>query len=402
MAKKKVGLSEHGERGHALLSASGSHRWMNCTPSAILERDYGEKSTSVYAEEGTLAHELAELYLRRDVLADISDADFDAALGEAMDSELFSEEMLTAVPLYTRYCGEQFAEAQGTCKFAHIELEQKLDLSDYVPGSFGTADCLIISDGVLEVIDLKYGKGVRVEAEWNPQLMLYGLGALAKYSLAYDIDDVRLTIVQPRLDSISSWQISVADLQEWAEKELGPAARKAADGEGDLCAGEWCRFCSVKHRCRALYEQQMEMVREDFGKQPDLLTDEEIADVVLKASDFTKWVDSVVAYAEGKAAEEGKQWPGLKLVEGVSRRKWADEAAAGKAIAERLPELSLDQIYKMTLQPITTFEKVLGKARFASELSDLTVRAQGRPTLVPLSDKRQAFGAAQAAADFAD
>lgn len=399
MAKK--GLQDHAERGHALLSASGSHRWMNCTPSAVMERDYGEKSTSVYADEGTLAHELAELYLGFDVLKSVSEADFNAGLEKVMSHKLFTDEMLAAVPVYTDYCAAQYAESKAFDRCAAIFTEQRLDLSEYVPGSFGTADCIVINDGVLEVIDLKYGKGVPVSADWNSQLMMYGLGALDKYSLAYDITDVMLTIVQPRIDNISSWIISVEDLRDWAERELKPKAGMAATGEGELCAGDWCRFCSVRNRCRELYDRQMEIAKHEFAV-PDLLTDEEIAAVVLKAGEFTKWLSSLVEYAEAKAIDEGKQWPGLKLVEGRSSSKWKDDETVGAEILKRCPDLSDDQVYVTKLNTITAIKKLVTAKRFDTELADLTVKPQGRPALVPLSDKRPAMGAAQAAADFSD
>ena len=193
-------LQKHSQRSHALLSASGAGRWLNCTPSAKLEDEYGEKKSSIYAEEGTLAHELSELYLSKDVLGTINEQDFDSRLEEIMANSLFSEEMLEVVPIYTDYCSAQLAEAKTTNPFAIMEIEQKLDLTAFVPESFGTSDCVIINDNLMEVIDLKYGKGVPVYAEWNKQLMLYGLGALQKYDTMYDISEVRLTIVQPRIN----------------------------------------------------------------------------------------------------------------------------------------------------------------------------------------------------------
>ena len=236
---------KHSQRSHALLSASGAGRWLNCTPSAKLEDEYGEKKSSVYAEEGTLAHELSELYLRKDTLNSISEQDFDQRLEEIMANDLFSEEMLEVVPIYTDYCSEQLAEAKTENPLAVMEIEQKLDLTEYVPESFGTADCVVINDNLMEVIDLKYGKGVPVYAEWNKQLMLYGLGALQKYDTMYDITEVRLTIIQPRINNISSWQISVEELRRWAEEELRPRAELAFEGKGELNAGDWCRFCAV-------------------------------------------------------------------------------------------------------------------------------------------------------------
>lgn len=392
---------KHSERSHALLSASGAGRWLNCTPSAKLEDEYGDKKDTVFTREGTLAHELSELYIKRDTLQSISESDFDARLEEIMANDLFSEEMLDVIPVYTDYCAAQLAEAKTANQLAVMEIEQKLDLTAFVPESFGTADCVIINDNLMEVIDLKYGKGVPVHAEWNKQLMLYGLGALQKYDTMYDISEVRLTIVQPRLDNISSWQVSVEELRKWAEEELKPKAQLAFSGEGELSAGDWCRFCAVRNQCRKLYEQQVEIAKHEFA-EPPLLSDDEIADIVLRVPRLVEWANSVAEYAQNKAVEENKQWPGLKLVEGISRRKWVDEEQAADAISRRCPELSGGEIFTMKLNSITAIEKTVGKKRFAEVLSDMVVKPQGKPTLVPLSDKRPAMGYSQAQADFAD
>lgn len=394
-------LQNHSQRSHALLSASGAGRWLNCTPSAKLEDEYGEKKSSVYAEEGTLAHELSELYLRKDTLNSISEQDFDQRLEEIMANGLFNEEMLEVVPIYTDYCAAELGAAQEDNPYAIMEIEQKLDLTDFVPESFGTADCVVINDNLMEVIDLKYGKGVPVYAEWNKQLMLYGLGALQKYDTMYDITEVRLTIIQPRINNISSWQISVEELRKWAEEELKPKAQLAFNGEGELNAGDWCRFCAVRNQCRKLYEQQLEIAQHEFAK-PALLTDDEIADIVRRTPKLVEWANSIAEYAQKKAIEENKQWPGLKLVEGISRRKWVDEDQASNAIFARCPELSEDEIFNMKLKSITDIEKLVGKVRFKELLSDVVIKPQGKPTLVPLEDKRPAMGYNQAQLDFAD
>lgn len=395
-------LQDHSQRSHALLSASGASRWLSCTPSAKLEDEYGERKSSVYAEEGTLAHELSELYLSRDILGVLGEKEYDSKLEQLMANELFNDEMLDVVPIYTDYCSEQFAEAQTVDPLAVMEIEQKLDLTEYIPESFGTADCCIAYGNVLEVIDLKYGKGVPVYAEWNKQLMLYGLGALRKYDMVYDIAEVRLTIVQPRINNISTWQISADELRQWAEEELKPKAQLAFEGKGELSAGDWCRFCAVRNRCRKLYEQQLEIAKHEFAK-PALLTDEEIADVVKRAPEFISWINSITDYALTQALTEDKQWPGLKIVEGVSRRKWVDdENAVTNTIFARCPELSEDEIFNMKLKSITDIEKIVGKARFKELLSDVVIKPQGKPTLVPLEDKRPAMGYAQAQLDFKD
>lgn len=392
---------KHSQRAHALLSASGASRWLNCTPSAKLEDEYGDKSTSSYAAEGTLAHELAELYLRKDVLENISDADFERSLEEIMANKLFNDEMLEVVPTYTDYCEDQYVEAKKNNDYAIIEIEQKLDLTEYVPESFGTADTVIISDGLMEVIDLKYGKGIPVYADWNKQLMLYALGALRKYDTMYDINEVRVTICQPRINNISSWQISVEELLRWAEEELRPTADMAFRGEGELNAGDWCRFCAVRNQCKKLYEQQFEIAKHEFA-EPQLLTDEEIADIVQRTPKLVEWANSIAEYAKKKAIEENKQWPGLKLVEGRSRRKWIDEDKALETIFEQFPELDEADVTTTKINGITAIEKLVGKKKFFEKLKDVVVTPQGNPILVPLQDKRQAIGVQQAQLDFSD
>lgn len=399
MAGKKK-IENHSGRDHALLSASGAHRWMNCTPSAKLEAEFGERTTSEYAQEGTLAHELAELYLSKDATFDIDRREFEIRLEQIMSSDLFNDEMLDMVPVYTDYCIEQFNEAKADNSLSVMEIEQRLDLTDFIPDGFGTADCVILNDNLMEIIDLKYGRGVAVSAEQNSQLMLYALGALRKYDAFYDISEVRMTIVQPRLGNISSWQISVKELYEWADKELKPKAELAIKGEGELAPGDWCKFCSIKNRCRKLHDQQMEIAKYDF-KLPPLLSDEEVADIALRASKFTDWINSVHEYAQSQAVNNGKKWPGLKLVEGQSRRKWADEDKAA-FIIKNAAKLTDEDIYNMKLKSITEIEKMVGKKAFSDIAKIAVVKPAGKPVLVPESDKRPAMGIDQAKADFAE
>lgn len=393
-------INNHSERSHALLSASGAHRWLNCTPSAVLESQYGDSNkSSVFAEEGTLAHELSELYIKHDILEQIDDQTFSDRFDELMNNELFSEDMLDYVPIYVDYCSDELKEAKTHSTLAVMEIEQKLDLTEFVPESFGTADCVIISDDTMEVIDLKYGKGVPVYAEWNNQEMLYALGALRKYDTMYDISNIKLTIVQPRLNNISTWEIYVKDLLKWANAELKPAANMAFEGKGDLRAGEWCRFCAVKNRCRALYEQQVEIAKYEF-KDPNLLSDDEIADVLQRTPKLIEWANAVSTYALESAVTTGKSWPGFKLVEGISRRKWLDEDKVSEAIFSRMPEATEDQVFDMKLKTITQMEKQFGKKLVDDILSDVIVKPQGKPTLVPLCDKRPALGTEDAKQDF--
>ena len=390
---------EHSKRAHALLSASGASRWMACTPSARLEDEYGEKKTSDYAVEGTLAHELAELYIRKDILENISDDDFSSKLEEIMADSHFTEDMLEYVSVYTDYCEQQFIAAKSENMFAELQVEQKFDLAEYVPESFGTGDSCIISEPVLEIVDLKYGKGVPVYAEWNKQLLLYAIGALRKYDTMYNIEQVRLTIVQPRLNNISSFEISVEDIRDWAETELRPKAQLAFAGQGELVAGDHCKFCSVKNRCKKLYEYNFEIAKHEF-KDARLLTDEEVVDILKRAPQLTEWANSVLVYAQDKAINENKEWPGYKLVEGRSIRKWVDEDLALNTIFARLPELSEDQVLETKLCSLTAIEKLIGKKKFAEVLNDVVIKPEGKPVLVPESDKRPAMGLSQAVKDF--
>lgn len=398
--REKAQIVRHSEREHALLSASAANRWINCTPSAKLEDAEGPRQSSVYAEEGTLAHELGELYISHDVLNTIDDQVFSDRFDEIMNNNLFSEEMLDVVPIYVDYCTEQFKAAKSIDPQASMDIEQKIDLTEFVPESFGTADCVVIGGNLIEVIDYKHGKGVPVYAEWNKQLMLYGLGALRKYDIMFDIEEVRLTIVQPRINNISTWQISVDDLLKWANDELIPAAKLAFAGEGELRAGDWCKFCAVKNRCRALYATNMEVAKHDF-KSPELLSDEEISDILKKLPSFVEWVNSVQEYAKDRAINQGKMWPGFKLVEGTSRRTWiSDEDKIVEEIFSNIPEASEDEIYKTSLKSITEIEKLYGKKRVDEVLSDVIIKPQGKPTLVPITDKRPALGMEEAINDF--
>ena len=389
----------HSKRAHALLSASGASRWLNCTPSAKLEDVYGEKITSPYAAEGTLAHELSELYIRHDVLNSISDEEFNAKFEDIMSNELFSNEMLEMVPVYVDYCTSEYVAARQDNIYATLEIEQKVDLREFIPESFGTADCIIINDKIMEVNDLKYGKGVPVYAQHNKQGMLYALGALRKYDTLYDIEVVKITIVQPRINNISTWEISVDELLDWANDVLKPRAEMAFRGEGELAVGDWCKFCSVKNRCRALYEEQLKLAKYEF-QDPELLTDEEISDILTRAPQLVEWVNSITEYAQRRAIENDKIWPGFKLVAGISRRKWADENTVVEAIFSRFPEATEDQVFDTKLRTISDLEKTFGKKRVTEVLSDVIIKPQGKPTLVPDSDKRPALGLEDAINDF--
>lgn len=392
-------LQEHSKRSHALLSASGASRWLSCTPSAKLEDIHGEKTTSPYAAEGTLAHELSELFIARDILGSVDDNDFNLRFEEIMSNELFSDEMLDVVPMYVEYCQSEFAAALQKDELAEIKIEQKLDLSEYVPESFGTADCVIVCENILQVIDLKYGKGVPVYAHHNKQGMLYALGALREYDTLFCIDTVKITIVQPRINNISTWEISVDELLEWANNELKPKAALAFAGEGELVPGEHCKFCAVKNKCRALYEEQLKIAKYEF-QDAELLTDEEISDILERAPQFIEWVNSITEYAQKRAIEHNKVWPGFKLVAGLSRRRWLNDDNVIEAIFARFPEATEDQVFNTKLKSISEIEKTFGKKRTTELLSDVIIKPEGKPTLVPVSDKRPALGIEDAISDF--
>ena len=369
---------------HAVLSASGSHRWLNCTPSARLELEF-ENTGSEAAREGTAAHALCEHKLKRALhmrsRRPVSDYD--------------SDEMEECTDAYVDFVMEQYEAAKQVCEDPVILIEQRLDFSCYVPDGFGTGDCLIISDDRLHMIDFKYGMGVLVEAEDNPQMKLYALGALAVYDALYDIREVSMTIFQPRRENVSTWTIPVEDLKVWAENELKPRAKKAYDGEGEYLPGEWCTFCRAAVRCRARAEEKLKLAQTEF-RMPPLLTDAEIEDILTVLPDLTKWANEISAYALDAALNHGKEWNGFKVVEGRSVRKYRDEAA----VAEAAKEAGYKDIYRQSLIPLTEMQRLMGKDKFEEVLGGLITKAPGRPTLVPKSDKRPAMNVSNAINEF--
>jgi len=387
------------EREHALLSASGAKRWMTCTPSAQIEETFPE-SKSEYADEGSFAHKYAELQLKKE-LGFINKKEFKKQADILMKDPFYSTALEEYIQSYVTIVMERVAEAKTRCKDPIIMLEQKLDFSQWVPEGFGTGDVIIIADGVLEVIDLKYGKGVAVSAEDNPQLRLYGVGALSQYDNLYDIETVRTTIIQPRLDSVSSDSISAKDLYVWAENEVKPKAEQAMAGEGEFVSGDHCRFCRAKAQCRKRADANLELARYDF-KEPSLLTDEEIADVLTKVDQLQSWVSDVKAFALDQAENHGKKWTGWKLVEGRSNRMYSDRTAVAETLL--IAGYEDEKIYEpKEIRGITAMEKVLGKKTFEDLLNEFIIKPVGKPTLVPESDKRPEINSIQSAvADFAE
>lgn len=390
--------ANHTQRAHALLSASGASRWLNCTPSARLEEEFGKDETSAYAAEGTLAHEFAELIIRHTILKELSQADFEARYYELLENDLYTEDMLDYVYQYVDYVKDELAASSVDTKDAILIIEEKVDLRQWIPESFGSCDAIIIADGTMKVMDLKYGKGVPVSAIGNKQLMLYALGAYDKYSIMYDIVNVDLHIVQPRINNINSWSVDAEELLKWAENTVIPAAKLAFNGQGQLKVGDWCKFCKVKARCRELYKANIELAKYDFASPQDLLTDEEIADIIDKVPRLVEWANSVLTYATEEAIENGKVWPGHKLVAGRSTRKFTNEIDVANTLIDN--GFERDTIFDTKLKSLTALERVTGKKAFEALLGSYVVKSEGKPTLVPLSDKRPAIGAEDAINDF--
>lgn len=369
---------------HALLSASGAHRWLNCTPSARLESGEPE-STSAAAEQGTAAHALAEHKLRRAL----------KQRSKRPVSAWIDDEMETLTDDYVAYVQEHISIAQETCGDPQVLIEQRLDFRHIVPGGFGTGDCVIIAEPTLQIIDLKYGQGVLVEAANNPQLMLYALGALHAFASLYDIERVAVTIYQPRRANVDTWETSVAELQHWAEIEVKPKAELASTGEGEFCPGSWCQFCKIAPTCRARTEANLQLAKLEFAP-PAELSDVEIADVLTRILQLKTWASDVEAYALSKAVNQGVVFEGFKLVAGRSIRKYTSETDVAKA-AEAA---GYRDIWDRKLITLTAMEKLMGKSAFNEILGDLVTKPAGKPTLVPASDKRPALDLVSAATDF--
>lgn len=370
----------HADRDHALLSASSAHRWINCTPSPYLEVQHPDTASDA-AAEGTAAHELAEHKLRQHL---------DLPTTRPV-SEWDSEEMDDYTDQYADHVMAELQRARETDPAAFLAIEERLDFSHIVPDGFGTGDALIVSDYTLTIVDLKYGKGVEVSAVGNPQMRLYALGALATYGAIYDIEQVRMVIFQPRLGNVSVEEISVDDLTTWAEGVVRPAAEKAAAGEGELQAGDWCRFCRHAAQCPALAADMFAPIPTSAehvpaAPDPDTLTDTQIATIVAHAGELKKWLTKVESYALAQATG-GHDYPGLKLVEGRSVRKYTDEDDVAKAV-----EAAGEDPYKpREVLGITAMTKLLGKKRFQELLGDYVHKPEGKPALVPASDKRPAL-----------
>ena len=364
---------------HATLSASSSYRWLNCPPSVRICENYADVTTD-YALEGTDAHALCEYQLKQSLGIPAEDP--------IENLTWYNAEMEGCAAGYAAYVMELLEDAKKTCADPVVMIEQRVDFSRWVKDGFGTADCILIADGVLHIVDYKHGKGVEVSAEKNPQMMLYALGALEIFDGIYDIETVRMTIYQPRLSNISIFEMSKDALFEWANTELTQKAQLAYEGKGDFHSGEWCRFCKAKAECRERAKANLELAKYEFT-EPPLLGDAEIADILGKLDGLTSWAADVKEYALQQAIG-GKKWPGWKLVEGRSNRKYRSDADVADVVAHA----GFDP-YEHKVRGITAMQMLLGRSRFEELLSPYIEKPQGKPTLVPESDKRPAYEPAQ-------
>ena len=377
---------------HALLSPSAAHRWMNCTAAPLLEKDV-EDNGSTFADEGTLAHAYCAKKLKEFLGLAVDEEKAEIA---QLDEQYHSGEMDEYTDTYKTIVLEKFNAARAKTKDAQLLVEVKLDFSHYVPDAFGTSDAIIIADGVMEVIDFKYGKGVKVSAVENPQMMIYALGAWDLFNFEYDIRKVRMTIVQPRIDNISEFELNAADLINWAVDELQPKANEAYAG-GKQKPGNWCQFCKVKPNCKALSSMCIEA--QQANPDPRKISKEVMESTILPLlSTFKTWLTGVEEYSLEQALS-GVQYQGFKIVEGRSVRKITNPTAVMDLLDKE--GFAKEAYIKPTeLRSITDLEKLIGKKRFGAICAEYINKPQGKPTLVPESDKRPAFN--QAADDFKD
>ena len=375
---------------HASLSASGAERCMNCPPSALMEKQFPDKG-SVYAAEGTTAHAYAELLLKIKY-QNLPNKEAEAEIERITGTEFWNGEMKDSISRYVDLVEEAVNEARKICPDPKIMFEQRLDFSEFVPGGFGTGDVVIVADDMVQVIDLKYGKGVPISAIGNPQLRLYGIGAMLEYQLLYDINRVKMTIIQPRLDNISTEELPAAGLMTWAENKVRPKAKLAAAGEGEQTVGPWCQFCRAAATCRARAEHNLELMKYEF-RDPDFLEQDEIAEILGRIPELTNWAKAVSDHALSQALA-GEHYEGWKLVEGVSRRRIDDQAAAQAALSSAGYE-SEDFLKPVELKGITDLEKLVGKKKLSELIGDYIVKPEGKPVLVPETDKRPELNRAE-------
>lgn len=381
---------------HHDLGASGAKRWMSCPGSVKLSKQFPQGS-SKFADEGSLAHAAAEaLIAGTDPAEDLKDKIVEFYQNNRDMSGSY-ESMIRILEPYADYVHEAFNEALAADKLSQLLTEQKVDLSPWIDGGFGTTDVAIIREGHLHIVDLKYGKGVPVSAIDNPQLMLYALGTLDALDMAYSVETVRMTIYQPRLDNVSTTEMSAKALYEWGEKIVKPAARLATTEDAPFLAGEWCKFCAAKATCRARAEANLAL--EEYRKKTTL-SPEEIGEILSKVDELTKWAEDLKESAL-ESALEGDEIPGWKIVEGRANRKYckSDDEIVKALTAAGYPEAML---FEKKLLTITKMEDFLGKKAFGELLKGYVEKPTGKPALAPNSDKRPAMAIGTTADDFAD
>ena len=377
---------------HALLSASSAHRWLHCTGSPLLEKEFPD-TTSVYAQEGTLAHELCELKLKKYTTV-MPKGTYTRAHNKIMKSELWQNEMEGTSEAYLEYVkGIMLA-----CEIAPaVLIEKRVDFSRYVPEGFGTADCLILAGDTLHVIDYKHGKGVVVDADHNPQMMLYALGAMSELSLLYRFKFVHMTIVQPRVNNISEFTMTADELVEWGESVVKPRAEAAISGNGTFEAGDWCRFCRAKQQCKTRYESNDSLYPELSAQHdPRLITLDELGEYLRRGRDMAAWLEDMKEYALSESLA-GADVPGWKAVEGRGSRAFTDTDEAVDILIKNGIDESV--LYERRVLTLAQMEKAVGKKAFGEIVGNLVVKNPGKPTLVEESDKRPKITNQPTAAD---
>ena len=382
---------------HAKLSSSASKRWLGCPGSVKLSEHYPNGS-SIYADEGTIAHGMAEgMISKDDKLVQKYEVEAAKFYGEHPELNGTFLEMKMILQPYVDYVFEEYAAQVHEDGAAQLMTEERVDLTEYIPGGFGTSDVVILRQGRLHIIDLKYGKGVAVSAEDNPQLKLYALGALARFDMLYDIEDVFMTIYQPRLDNVSTDTIKAKDLYAWGEEVIKPGAQLALSEDAPVHAGDWCQFCPARYDCKERARDAMEL-QKYLGQM--VLSPEEIAEILGKIDRLTKFAEDIKDSALTKALD-GEEIPGWKVVEGRSIRKYV---GSEEEIVRQCEGAGYDQalLYERKLLTITNMEKLMGKKQFAEVLGAYVEKPEGKPTLAPESDKRPAITNNSAAEDFAD
>ena len=363
---------------HAFLSASSSHRWLECPPSAKLCSEQEDRA-SPYAQQGTDCHELCAYLVEKSLGRDVGDP--------TENLTYYDQEMQDCAESYRDYVTEQIEAAKKHCPDPQILIEQRLDFSRWVENGFGTGDCVIVADEILQIIDYKHGLGVLVSAERNPQMMCYALGALELFDGLYDIREISMTIFQPRRENVSTFTMTKEELLVWADEVLKPTAELAYEGKGEFKTGDHCQFCKVKATCRKRAEYNLELARYDF-EMPATLEDTEIAAILPRIDSLTAWAADLKEYALQQALS-GTHYEGFKVVEGRSNRKYSDEAA----VASAAENAGYDP-YEKKLLCITAMTALMGKKKFEEVLGSYITKPQGKPALVPESDKRPAINTA--------